>query len=491
MTASLHASPTRSIASSTLWQFASQLIMAALSVVTVKLVAIGLTKELAGIYNSSYGFLQIFGILADFGLYAVAVRELSRAEDRERVLGTLIVLRTIIMALSLGSALLIVWVVPAWHGTPLPLGVSIAAFVPAFTLLAGILRTVFQVEHRMQYVFIAEVIQRIVTVSAIAALVILGVRQSTDVWMCYAFLAIGGAGSLVLFVLSFISARKFLPIRPRWDAPLLRSTLRTAAPYGFAFLCVALYRQSDVGLIALLRPDYELQNASYGFVQRMMDMAYLLPTFLLNSTLPGLSARGGEERAPTVLGKTLVIILAIGVVSFLFAALWSRPLMSLLTTPAYLSGDGQAGADTALKMLALPMFCNGIILFGFYVLLTRHAWKPLVACMSIGVIVALSLNLLLIPRWGFVGAATTSIVVHILLSLLLLPAGLWHQHVRMPSGAPLRLLLFSIALGFSLWMTAPLLTSDVRTVVGLMGAGLLLAFLVWGTGMIATLRRAS
>jgi hypothetical protein len=61
----------------------------------------------------------------------------------------------------------------------------------------------------------------------------------------------------------------------------------------------------------------------------------------------------------------------------------------------------------------------------------------------------------------------------------------------MPSGAPLRLLLFSIALGFSLWMTAPLLTSDVRTVVGLMGAGLLLAFLVWGTGMIATLRRAS
>ena len=95
---------TRKIATSTLWQFGSQVTMAALSVVTVKLVAVGLSIELAGQYNTAYGYLQIFGILADFGLYAVSVREVARAEDKAKVIGNLFTLRAIILALSLGSA---------------------------------------------------------------------------------------------------------------------------------------------------------------------------------------------------------------------------------------------------------------------------------------------------------------------------------------------------------------------------------------------------
>ena len=61
--------------------------MAALSILTVKFVAIGLTKELAGSYNSAYGYLQLFGILADFGLYAVSVREVSKTKDPSKILG--------------------------------------------------------------------------------------------------------------------------------------------------------------------------------------------------------------------------------------------------------------------------------------------------------------------------------------------------------------------------------------------------------------------
>src|SRR3990167_8146380 len=108
---------TKQIATSTLWQIASQCVMAALSILTVKFVAMGLSKELFGNYNSAYGYLQLFGILADFGLYATAVREVSHAPEqssvhgkpnKEKVLGVLIVLRSMILILSLGSALLIV-----------------------------------------------------------------------------------------------------------------------------------------------------------------------------------------------------------------------------------------------------------------------------------------------------------------------------------------------------------------------------------------------
>ncbi|MDD3896878.1 MAG: oligosaccharide flippase family protein, partial [Candidatus Peribacteraceae bacterium] len=426
---------TRQIAASTFWQIASQATMAALSILTVKFVAIGLSQELAGVYNSAYGFLQLFGILADFGLYAVAVREVSKAkaEAREEILGTIIVLRFGTLLLSLGAALLFVWVLPTWYGTPLPLAVTIASFVPFFTLLAGILRTVFQVSYKMHFVFIAEVVQRIFTVSAIGAFLFLGIRGSTDVRLCYVFLLVGGIGALLLFLLSLIFSAGFIRIRLHFDVRLTRRILSLAAPFGVAFLCTALYRQLDVTLIALLREDYQVQNAYYGFVLRMVETGYIIPTFLLNSTLPILAERheNGEETAG-LLGKTFFAILLLGTISLLFSALWSRPLILLLTTPAYLSTPLQVGSDTALRLMSLPILLNGLITYAFYVLLTKHVWRLLVTMLLLGAILSIGLNSVLIPLYGFIGAATTSILVQSVLAAFLLPKSLCVMPIRLP-----------------------------------------------------------
>ena len=465
---------TRKIASSTLWQLSSQVVMAALSIVTVKLVATGLSIELAGNYNTAYGYLQIFGILADFGLYAVSVREVARATDKQRMLGNLMTLRMIILAISLSAALLIAWVIPHWSGSPLPIAITIAAFVPAFTLLAGILRTVFQIEYKLHFVFIAEVTQRIVTVSLTGLAVYLGMRDSTDVSSLYLLLLFGGIGAFILLTLSIIFSGKVLRVRPRWDPEIMGRLFRLCAPYGIAFLCTSLYRQSDVTLIGLLRPqDYQLQNAYYGFVQRMMDMAYLLPTFLLNSTLPILSERdANKEDTREFLGKILFAILLIGSVAFLFSVLWSRPLMQMLTTEEYLSTATSPGADTALRLLSVSMFMNGLLTFSFYVLLTRHRWKPLVSTLLIGVVLSLTSNLFLIPRLGFRGAALTSILVHTTLALLLLPQALRTMPTQLTGVQIFRWIGFTGLLLLFLFVTRPFLTQSLIT-AGMLGAATL------------------
>lgn len=443
--------------------------MAALSIITVKFVAIGLSTELAGTYQSAYGFLQIFGILADFGLYAVAVRELSRrsVEDKPRVLGALIILRSIIMVLSLSVALSITWLVPAWQGTPLPLSITIAAFVPFFTLLAGIQRTVFQIHYRMRSVFVAEVSQRIVTVLLIGTIILAGIRDSTDPTFLHLFLLAGSIGAAVLLILSTILSRRLLIPLLRWDGAEIRTLLTLAAPYGVAFLCTALYRQTDVTLIALLRPDYELQNAYYGFAMRAVEMGYLIPTFLLNSTLPTLNERdeqGHDTRA--FLGKILLAILLTGAVMALYAALWSHPIMLLLTQPKFVSGGAVlAGADTALRLLALPLFLNGIVLFSFYSLLTRHAWRPLVTILGLGAVLSIILNILLIPTLGFVGAAYTSIILHCLLALTLFLKSRRILPISLPLPLFLRSLLFIFLFSLTLLLLRPFLLSNLLTVL--------------------------
>jgi O-antigen/teichoic acid export membrane protein len=300
-------------------------------------------------------------------------------------------------------------------------------------------------------------------------------RSSENHHSLYLLLAFGGIGALVLFALSVFFSRRILSARPRLDTDIMKRLLKLCAPYGIAFLCTALYRQFDVTMIGLLRPqDYELQNAFYGFVQRMMDMAYLLPTFLLNSTLPILSERSeAGQDTREFLGKVLFAILLLGSTSLLFASLWPKPLMRMLTTEQYLSTATSPGSDTALRLLSVSMFCNGLLTFSFYVLLTRHRWKPLVTILLIGVVTSLTCNALLIPKMGFVGASITSIVTHALLSILLLPLSLRTLPARLTRVQAGQWLGFSASLLLFLLLTRPLLTHPIAT------AGMLLAGAAW------------
>lgn len=472
---------TKQIATSTLWQIGSQAAMALLSAISAKFVAMGLSKELAGIYNTSYSFLQLFAILADFGLYAVSVREVSIATDKRKVLGALITLRSIIATISLGAAVITAWIVPAWRGTPLPIGISIAALVPFFTLLAGVLRTTFQISYSMHYVFIAEVSQRVLTAGLMATLIMVGIRLSDDVLVFQAFLWIGSFGALLLLILSAVFSMRLMPLQFVFDRELLLRLLKNAMPYGAAFLCIALYRQFDLTMIALLRPDFKLQNAVYGFATRIAEMTYLVPTFLLNSTLPVLSERSAKgESTRAMLGKTLVIILAITSASALFSFFWATPIMRLLTTNAYLAHPGEPGSDTALRLLALPMFLNGIVLFSFYVLLTKHAWRPLVLSMVAAVFISIGCNLVWIPVDGFVGAIRTSTVVHLFLAAILLPQAIRTMPLRFPLSYALRLLAFVVILGGLLSVTAEWTSTTLESAEALVVGG----FLTIGLGFL-------
>lgn len=475
---------TRHIASSTVWQIGSQAAMALLSAVSAKLVAMGLSQELAGQYNSVYGYLQIFAILADFGLYAVSVREVSAAVMKERVLGALLAIRVIVATLSLGSAVLIAWLIPAWQGTPLPMGIAITALVPFLTLMAGVLRTVFQIHYKMQYVFIAEVSQRVLTVSMMFAAIFLGVRDASSLGVFHYFLWVGPAGAALLFALSLFYSTKIMMIRPVFDRDVIVPLFKKAIPYGVAFLCIALYRQSDLTLIALLRDDFPLQNALYGFAMRVAEMTYLIPTFLLNSTLPLLSERSerGESTAD-LLGRSLFALLAISGASSLFSFFWSRPIMQVLTTDQYLATATHAGSDTALSLLALPMFCNAIVLFSFYILLTKHAWKPLVLSMCAGVVLSVGLNVLWIPVDGFVGAIHTSIIVQLFLAILLFPQAVARLPVHLPRGSVFRLLMFGGVLALALAFTGTLTTTALESAGLLLMGGCAVAVLGFGLGL--------
>ncbi len=462
--------------------------MAALSIITVKCVALSLSLPLAGTYNSAYGYLQLFGILADFGLYAVAIRELSSAQNKGAVLGAMLWIRLGTLTLSLGAALILVWLLPQWRGTPFPLAVTIAALVPFFTLLAGVIRAVFQVHYAMHLVFVAEVLQRIITTGLIAAFAVSGIRGSESVHFVYLFLAFGGVGSLFLLCTSLYLSKQYEKVQMRLNWSVITQLLRRSLPFGLAYLFLALYRQFDVTMIALLRPDFDVQNAYYGFVVRMTDMGFLIPTFLLNSLLPTLSdkQKSGEETS-RILGNTLITLVLLGGIAALFAWLWAKPLTLLMTTPQYVSTGLTPGSDTALMWTALPLLLNGFILYAFYVLLAQHRWKSLVSALCIAGITSLTLNAILVPQYGFMGPVATSNVVHVFLLIVLVPFGLRAAPWKIDGEKVVRIVGVLVALGALLSLSAPYVMTEIRGLLGLAVAGVFLVGLISAAGLKGTL----
>ncbi len=454
--------------------------MAGLSIISSKFVTLALTKELAGHYNSAYGFLQIFGILADFGLYAVAVREMARAHDRSRVLGAMIVLRGGILLMSLGLAISIAWILPQSAGTPFPYAVMVAACVPLLTLMAGMLRSVFQVEYQLHYVFFAEVLQRIVSTSLIGMFVYLGYRGSSEVWVLEALLWSGVAGAAVLLLISIVYSSRFVRLRLTLDRALILHMLKLAAPYGIAYLCMAFYRQMDVMFITMLRSDFALQNAYYGIAARAKDMAFILPTFLLNSVLPFLSQRDSESPAiRSLLSRTLFIIMFMGIEFFLFSLLWAKPLTLLLSTPAYLATPLHPGTDQAFAFMSLVLLLNGFVMYSFYVLLAHDDWHRLTATLAASAVISVLLHLWLVPLYGFFGSCIAQIVVHAPLILFLLPRALRLQPIHITRRQIRSLAFLSLPLAPILWLMAPYLTTGPLVLGGGLVVGCIMLVLAW------------
>jgi len=494
-----------------------------IGILSIKFVTTALSKSMVGNYQTVYSYLQIFGILADFGLYAIAIRELAKAKDKAKTFVSLFILRAFITVISLGSALLIIWILPIFRGTPLPIGVTIAALVPFFTLLAGMFRVVFQVSYKMQYVFISEIVGKILPVLMMAVIVFTGVKDSSNINHYMLFLGFGGFGSVSLFVLAFWFASR-LPMLSeakkssldsgllsvctglsgwfaKFDKQELGRLLRLSAPFGFAFLMTTIYRQSDVTLMAILRPnDYDIQNAYYGTVLRLADIGFLIPTFILNSALPMMSdLEGQKEKLNNFIHTLLYSLLSLGLIISLTSYFWARPIVRLITRESYLSTPVLAGSDTALELLSFSMLLSSIVTFCFYILLTRHSWKRLLAVMTAASVISVGLNIVLIPMFGFVGAAITSIIVHIVLSISLSAIVFGLPRVSSLSSAPSRdpvsnvfarliqftkLVAFGVIYSFLLVWTVPLLSGPVATVLvggvmmGISGG------LVWGMGLV-------
>lgn len=352
-----------------------------------------LSSEGLGEYSLVLSLFSIFMVASSLGLGQVITREVAR--DREiaaAYLSSALIIglcSSVLMAGLMGT----VATVLGYEGN-----VLVALYIMSFVLVAATLSSyghaLFVAFERLEYrafVLLVEYTMRIGL-----SLLVLGTGHGL----------LGLIGAMVvtrwvalILCIALIHLR-ITPIRWRVRSDLCRQLLGYAPTFALIHVLSVLYWRTDVIMLSKMRTVAEV--GLYTSAYRLMEIWKALPLSLKASLFPLLSRLHGSnpeisERAIKVL-FLLLFPVAVG------TAILSDRIIHLLY------GPGFQGAGYALSVLIWTLVPYGGAMMWANVVVASNHQRADLAINVISFAANIGMNALLIPRFGYLGASTATLL---------------------------------------------------------------------------------
>jgi O-antigen/teichoic acid export membrane protein len=429
---------TQRFAGSVASQVVGRAAVVVLGLFTIALVTRYLGLAGYGQYATAFALVNLVGLALDLGLYLVIVRVISTHERRpEAVVSAVLGLRLVLFAaafLLIAAATLVL---------PYDGATKTAILIGALSLLGislnQVLGGIFQAHLRMDLFVIGDVVGRLATLALAWLLLEQGQGLLGVVWA-----VVTGYG--LNLALTYYLARPRLEFGISFDLSAWRWILKQGIPLGVLIVLQALYLRADVFLLSLFRPAAEV--GEYGVAAKVAEVLTGFGAILMVATLPLISA-ALAERSPGKVNRISTeaydLLLASGVGIVVGALFLAGPAVELVAGPEF------AGATLPLQILAFAVAFG--FMTGFYGQLML-AWKRqarLVRPTLYAVSAGLALALVLIDRFGAVGAAAGLLATELALLTLYVRAARPVTGFRPPEGRLFRLFIAALALAVTLW----------------------------------------
>lgn len=406
----------RKIFSNTAWQILGKVVTAILGIISVKYITNYLSPSTYGEYTTIYDYTALFAIIADFGLFTIAVREMAhdnRKENIERIVGNLLSVRTALAVLALGLGAVVAALIPAYRNSHIPLGVLIVSFATIITLLAGTMSSVLQFHLRMHWASIALSIGKLITVAYIITTIVYLYPNNPETGFPHLMLA-WIAGGLITILITYIASSRLAAIRFRFELDFWKKVGGKALPYGLALVLGTIYFR--MGTITLSLFKMKEQAGYYGVPLRFLEILQIIPHYFMNSVLPILtiSLKDNFERANRITRYSINSLAALALPIMAGGWLLAWPITAAVSSPDFLTRrttEGLVyGSDMALKILLIAMVFTYIHVALSYALVAMGRQSELLWVNGIVVIINAALNFTLAPRYGFIGTAVAAAV---------------------------------------------------------------------------------
>ncbi len=371
---------------------AARVVSRLVALVTVIVLARHLGDDAYGRYTTLIAFSALVSVVADLGVSPLYTREAARHPGQlPEYLATLLSGK-LLLAAAASVMLAVALAATGLGGLAAP-----GAALLVMTTYATLLRNTFYALGRLQF----EAVAILAEIAIQAGLILAGARTAAGVgYFVWAYAA--SYGFTCAYCLVVIAVWRMGRLRLGFDPALFRTWLRLALPFALGAFLTNLYFRADVPILQHFRPFQEV--GWYQFAYKPFESLQFVPLAVQATVYPllGVYHRDASPRLGVAYARFFKILVVLG---------W--PLT--VGTFALAGPVGQVfrlfpQSVPSLRILALAivfLFANSAFTAMLFAIDRQDlfAWAT-----GIAVVVNIGLNLVAIPRYGYLGASAITVV---------------------------------------------------------------------------------
>ena len=354
-----------------------------------------------GKYAFAFAFASLFLVLSDLGISALTIREVARDTSKAgKYIGSSVIIKAI---LSLGCLILIAIVINLMdYPQDTTLAVYIVGLALVFSSFNDFSRSIFRAFEKMEYEMVTKIAVSILALGLGLMVLLLGYGLVELVLMLLV------ARAFIFLASSAIVIRTFARPEFKLDPQFSKGLIKSAIPIGLSAVFVAIYFQIDSVMLSVMKGDAPVgwYNASYQLIMGFL----FIPHAFTHVMFPLLSRyfRSSIDSLKFAYEKSFKYLLMLALPFSIGTTLVAHRIIFLLY------GEGFANSVIVLQILAWAGSLIFLANLTGAVMISIDRQKTNMFIVGSGAVANIILNLILIPRYSFIGAASATVVTNLL-----------------------------------------------------------------------------
>lgn len=383
----------------------SQIISRVLQLIIFAYLARMLGKEDFGIFSFAFAFGLLIAIIADFGLSSILVREISRdKKSASKYLSNALIIKVFLSIITIILSFLFLNIMGYSQEVK-----AVAYVMLGFALLqtfTELYYAIFRAFERMHYDAFIKLLRVLMLLAAIFYLIRngFGLLESS-----FAFFAIE---AIVLIVAFLITYTRFVKISFEFDYAFSRELMKSSSLFFFSMIFIGMYLYIDQIMISKMRGTTEV--GLYSAAANIIIALIFIPQMYGNAIYPVFSRfyltskkmlKYAYERS-----FKYMFILGLPAASGIFV------LSDSIILALY--GEEYIASSIVLKILSGYIFLKFLNPLTGYTLISINKQGSRLFGQGTAALINILLNLILIPKYGIVGAASATLITEIIFLII-------------------------------------------------------------------------
>ncbi|MBF2014769.1 MAG: flippase [Rivularia sp. T60_A2020_040] len=387
----------RAIIANTGWLFADRILRMGVALFVGVWVARYLGAKQFGVFNYAMAFVALFNPISTLGLNAILIRNIvNDSSNKEQLLGTTFWLKifggVISLSLAVGCAFLFrsdsltIWLV---------LILATGGFFESFDTID----LLFQSQVQSKYTVVAKNTAFILVTLLQVSLITMQAPLIAFAWAKLTELGLAAIGLMIAYKVKGYSIKLW-----RWSFSLAKNLLKESWPLILSGLTIMVYMKIDQIMLGKMVGDQAV--GIYSAATRISEVWYFIPTAICSSVNPSIYA--AKEKSEKLyyhrIGQLLRLMNLLSIIVAVPMTFLSGTIITMLFGNDY----GEAGSILSIHVWASLFVFMGVATSSWFVAegLTHLSFRRTL----MGAIINVVLNFFLIPVYGGVGAAITTVI---------------------------------------------------------------------------------